>query len=144
MSDDASIIQDIAHIEHFLIENYDVYVSMEKDGLDEYWFDPEDPSDPGVVSISTANDLETQLFVLLHEAGHVMLRRHTSDFPKYFPDSSRTTQNGRLEILKEEVAAWLKAQELAEDLGIELNAARRRANYRLALLKYVEWVPTGD
>lgn len=143
MSDEREIKQDLAHVEHYLMENYEVYVALEEDGLDEYWFDPDDPDDPGVISINTSNDLEMQLFVLLHEAGHVMLRRQ-QEFSKYFPDSNRATVDGRIEILKEEVSAWLKAQELAEDLGIKLDASRWELNYRQALFQYVEWVSKGD
>lgn len=144
MSEKKRLSEDIAHIEWFLIENYDVFTSFEKDGLDEYWFDPEDLDDPGVISINTSNDLKTQLFVLLHEAGHVLLRSDKKEFSLCFPDSSRDNIEGRIEILKEEVMAWLKAQELAFDLGIVVDQVQWQENYRNALLKYIEWVPKGD
>jgi Zn-dependent peptidase ImmA (M78 family) len=137
--------EDMDHLEWFLLDRYDVHVSFEEDGMDEYWFDPEAfNDDKGLISIDSSRDLEHQLFVLLHEAGHVVLRSDDGGFNKRFPDSQRDTFEGRIEILKEEVIAWDEALKIAECLGIDVNLDTWKKNYRSALGKYINWSLEGD
>jgi len=127
-------------IEWHLMEVYDVYVSFEDDGLDEYWFDPDSyEQDKGVVSINSSESLEHQLHTLLHEAGHVVLRANPESFRSPFPPLCRTTFEGRLEILREEVLAWDKAEHIAELLSVRLDEGRWKNSYKKALEKYVRW-----
>jgi len=136
---------DIRHLEWFLMNEYDVYTSFEKDGTDEYWFDPEKfAEDKGIISIDSSRSPEHQLYVLLHEAGHVVLRSDINRFNNRFPDLSRTTLHGRLEILKEEVLAWDTSVEIADRLGIKIDQEKWKRNYRNALEKYTKWVLKGD
>lgn len=135
----------LKQLEWYLMDTYDVHVSFEKDGADEYWFDPENfEEDKGVISIDSSKSLSHQLHVLLHEAGHVVLRSDSEEFKKRFPGSRRDTIDGRIEILREEVLAWDKSVEVAERLGIELNDKKWQKDYRGALKKYIEWVSKGD
>lgn len=127
------------------MEEYDVHVSFEEDGMDEYWFDPDNfEDDKGLISIDSSRDLEHQLFVLLHEAGHVILRFDKESFERRFPDSDRDNLEGRIEILKEEVMAWDEAIKVAETLGININMDNWKRNYRSALEKYINWSLNGD
>ncbi len=136
---------DMGHLEWYLMDGYDVYTSFEEDGTDEYWFDPANfEEDKGVISIDSSKDVERQLYVLLHEAGHVILRSDTAKFKERFPDSCRKTLHGRIEILREEVLAWEKALEVAARLGIEVGKDKWKENYRDALEKYSRWILTGD
>ena len=136
---------DIRYLEWHLINKYDVYTSFEKDGTDEYWFDPENfEEDRGMISIDSSKTAEHQLYVLLHEAGHVALRHNVEEFSERFPDSCRGTLHGRLEILKEEVLAWDIATDIADEIGIKIEKEEWRKNYRDALEKYTRWVLTGD
>ena len=122
-------------------------VDFDECGLNEYWYDPDNHSDPGVISIDSKMDLLEQLYVLLHEAGHVILRRN-HDFDKNFPDSGRHSLAGRVEILREEVHAWTQASILVDKFSIGYNKffdeAKWRENYRNALAHYAEWVKEGD
>jgi hypothetical protein len=77
---------------------------------------------------------------LLHEAGHVELRADQEEFLFRFPDSSRATLAGRIEILKEEVAAWNAALDIAERLGVLIDMGKWKKNYREALNRYVAWI----
>ena len=137
--------EDLEHLEWYLMEEYDVHVSFEEDGMDEYWFDPDNfEDDKGLISIDSSRDLEHQLFVLLHEAGHVILRFDKESFERRFPDSDRDNLEGRIEILKEEVMAWDEAIKVAETLGININMDNWKRNYRSALEKYINWSLNGD
>lgn len=137
--------EDLEHLEWYLMEEYDVHVSFEEDGMDEYWFDPDNfEDDKGLISIDSSQDLEHQLFVLLHEAGHVILRFDKESFERRFPNSDRNNFEGRIEILKEEVMAWDEAIKVAETLGININMDNWKRNYRSALEKYINWSLNGD
>ncbi len=139
--------QDIQCVEFYLLDVYGVTVDFDDKGLNEYWFDPSTPEDTGVISIDSTMDILEQLYVVLHEAGHVMLRR-SDDFPLRFPESERGTTPGRVEILREEVEAWNKAEELISKFGIShseyFDIKKWKDNYRNALAQYAKWVETGD
>ena len=78
MNRDDKLSQDLNCIEFMLLDEYDVPVVYEDGGENEYWFDPSDPDDTGVVVIDSSADLLQQLFVLLQEAGNVILRNSKS------------------------------------------------------------------
>lgn len=78
------------------------------------------------VYISTRQSKENQLYGLLHECGHVLIQSS----PKYenrYPVINKTnkklrsTNNFKLEILKEEIEAWDRGKQLAKRLGIKIN-----------------------
>ena len=97
-------------------------------GLDEYWIDD------NVITINTLKDKQHQLFVLLHEAGHVVLRSR-DDFDEMFPG----IKTSRVEVLKEEIMAWEEARKLADKLSINLGD-NWNTHVRQAIMKYVRWV----
>ena len=147
MTRDEKLLQDIQCVEFYLADEFGVMVDFDEGGQNEYWFDPGDDEDTGVISIDSSMDLLEQLYVLLHEAGHVKIRTQP-DFMARFPDSNRHSLSGRIEILREEVAAWNEAALLIDKFGIArsryFNETSWRNNYRDALSKYAQWVATGD
>ena len=131
----------INRVEWYLIDKYDVYVSFDSDGADEYWFDPGDiEDDPGVISINNSRSITEQLHTLLHESGHVALRVKPEDFRSAFPIPDRETVKGRIEILREEVLAWDQAEFIAQSLNISLDRESWGASYADALERYVKWI----
>ncbi len=118
----------IASVEIFLSEVYDVAVDFDPLGMDEYWIDDQ------LITINDMKTVQHQLFVLLHEAGHVVLR-NDPDFDKMFPGSNTS----KIEILKEEVMAWEEARKLASQLNIPLDKDWA-VHVRQAIMKYVHWV----
>ena len=118
----------LSSVEAFLGDVYNVVVDYDPMGMDEYWIDD------GVITINDMRDLEHQLYVLLHEAGHVILRE-SPDFNEMFPSSSTC----KIETLKEEIMAWEEARKLAGALQIPLNK-KWQVHVRQAIMKYVHWV----
>ena len=130
----------INRVEWYLMDEYDVYVSFDADGADEYWFDPDtDDDDPGVISINNTKTPAQQLHTLLHESGHVSLRVAPKSFRSVLPSPDRDTIGGRLEILREEVLAWDRAEWVAKQLHIPLDRDRWKESYIDALGKYARW-----
>ena len=118
----------LASVEVFLAEVYDVVVDFDPLGMDEYWIDDQ------LITINDLKSTQHQLFVLLHEAGHVILRNNP-DFDKMFPGS----KTSKVEILKEEVLAWEEVRKLAVKLQIPLGR-EWEVHVRQAIMKYVHWV----
>jgi len=130
----------INRVEWHLMDEYDVYVSFDEEGMDEYWFDPDNfEEDKGVISIDSTKTHEHQLHTLLHEAGHVSLRVKPDKFRSNFPSPERDTLVGRLEILREEVLAWDRAEQLANHWKISLDQKEWKRSYLKALEKYTKW-----
>lgn len=130
----------INRVEWYLMDQYDVYVSFDPDGADEYWFDPEtDETDPGVISIDNKKSAVDQLYTLLHESGHVSLRVNPESFRSKLKVPDRMTLGGRLEILREEVLAWDRAEWVAKQLNIPLDRKSWSKSYMGALEKYTRW-----
>ena len=125
-----SVEDHLSAIENFLADVYDVVVDFDPLGLDEYWIDD------GVVTINDTRPKQEQLFVLLHEAGHVILRKDT-DFKKMCPGGG----SSKVGVLQEEILAWEEARKLGKRLGIELGA-EWEIHSRAAIIKYIHWVRT--
>jgi hypothetical protein len=121
-------VDHMSSIEVFLCDTYDVVVDFDPLGMDEYWIDDK------VVTINDTKPVRKQLFVLLHEAGHVILRA-AEDFDEMCPGSKTI----KVEILKEEVLAWEQARILANKLHIPLGRDWD-IHVRQAIMKYVHWV----
>jgi Zn-dependent peptidase ImmA (M78 family) len=121
------IEQDLSCVEAYLLDYYNVVVDFDILGLDEYWVEDR------TVTINSSKNEKHQLFVLLHETGHVILRDR-KDFNEAFPD----VEYERIETLKEEVMAWEEARKLAKKLDIELGAGWI-LNYRNSLKRYAAW-----
>ncbi len=115
-------------VETYLLEVHDVVVDYDPMGLDEYWIDDK------VLTINNLKDREHHLFVLLHEAGHVIFRAN-ENFNEMFPDINTS----RIEVLKEEVMAWEEARKLSIKLSIQLDE-KWNTHVRQAIMKYVRWV----
>lgn len=131
------IQEQIDYVEAFLIDEYDVHVDFDKDGMDEFWFDPDNPEDAGVISINNGHPLTTQLIILLHEAGHIIFRNKNNKNPEYI---DRQTITGRMEVMHEEMMAWYEGRILSKNLGIGIEKELWQENYCDSLLKYIKWV----
>jgi len=125
-----TIEDDMSALESYLIEVWDVVVDYDPMSLDEYWIDD------GVITINDTRTRQEQLFILLHEAGHVVLRGR-EDFQLMCPDHGAH----KVEILKEEILAWEEARRIAALLQISLGDEWNR-HVRQAIVKYVHWVRT--
>lgn len=98
------------------------------------------------VSINSTRSKETQIHVMLHEAGHLLIGE--ADF----------IVNGEEEVLKkysekskihktftviEEVEAWKRGLKLAGRLGIEINKEKWNKDVARAIYKYMVWATEG-
>lgn len=129
--------QEIICVEAYLIDEHNVFVDFDGAGMDEYWFDPDDPGDPGIISINDSHSDALQLIILLHEAGHVIYR-HKNNRPR--TKILRETVEDKMDVLVEEVMAWYEGYKLSEQLGVRVDPELFEHNYSSSLIKYIKWV----
>ena len=94
-----------------------------------------------VISIKSTNRIETQLYVLLHECGHALVRENGSifDFEGVESQYSKRSKISRVFVLMEEVEAWKRGFSLANRLGIPIDIDRWNRAVSKAIWKYAEW-----
>lgn len=132
---------DIDSVVYFLQEEMDVDVIFGDDEPNAFWI-----NGTSCVSINTKQGKRTQLFCLLHEAGHAIIRsnkKYDSFFP-YGNDSKNKAIARRMDVLREEVIAWEEGRELALALGIELEHKAWHNCVKRNLFDYVKWAYDPD
>ena len=81
------------------------------------------------------------MYSILHEAGHAIIRAR-EDYEKLYPygeDDKSNTIRRRVDVVREECAAWDAGFELATYLNIEIDHKRYHNFYKKHLFEYVKW-----
>ena len=127
-------MNDLENLESYLISEYDTNVVFGKDETDAFYYDV------NCIGINTNRTKEIQLFCLLHEAGHLILRSR-QNFEDCYPhvDKDGKTQLSRVDTIKEEMDAWKEGRDLATLLGIEINDNKWDRYWKHQVYKYVRW-----
>ena len=133
---------DIDHLEAYLADKYDVFISF---GYDEPNACSEEDK---ILTIITRQHLETRLYTLLHEAGHLILYEeydHSGLFPSiiYQPFRKRFSKASAVDVVRNEVLAWEVAYELAGTLGISVNHKKWNNIRKKCLYEYCKWAAGG-
>jgi hypothetical protein len=125
---------DLENLESYLISEYDTNVVFGKEERDAFYYDV------NCIGINTFHTKEIQLFCLLHEAGHLILRRK-EDFRDRYPhvDKQGKTQLSRVDTIREEIDAWREGRNLAVFLDIEINDKKWDRYWKHQIYKYVKW-----
>ena len=129
--------QDIDIVEIFLVEELDINVVFGDDEPNAYW----QPNGHACVSVSTNQRKRLQLYSLLHEAGHAIIRAKEG-YDTLYPYGKKTkskTISRRIDVVREEVAAWDEGEKLAIRLGIELDHRLWHNFHKKHLFEYVKW-----
>ena len=126
--------EDLEFLESYLITEYDAEIVWGKDEKDAYYYDV------NCIGINTTRRKEIQLFCLLHEAGHLILRK-SEGFKGNYPDVHKDgrTQLSRIDIIREEIDAWAEGRELARSLSIEIDDHRWSRYWKHQVYRYVRW-----
>jgi hypothetical protein len=111
-------------------------------------FSPDDKT----IYINSTQTFERQLFVLLHECGHLLVGSERPGahhrFKLGYPSSDDPNLRGkfihRCAVLEEEFEAWHRGHRLAKKLGIEI-AEDRWAELKATFIKsYIKWTMKHD
>jgi hypothetical protein len=128
--------QDINVVLHFLVEELGVDVIFDSDEANAYW-----TSDNATISISTNQSKRLQLYTILHEAGHAIIRA-SENYDERFPYGDKFENKSiarRVDVVREEVMAWDEGEKLAFMLGIKLDPKLWHNFLKKNLFDYVRW-----
>ena len=95
-----------------------------------------------IVSINSTRSLETQVYVILHECGHVLVAK--SDNIVNGAEEVLCKYSERSKIFKiftviEEVEAWKRGLRLANKLDIPIDKNKWNKDVARAINKYMQW-----
>ena len=127
-------MKDLEYLESYLITEYEIDILFGRDEIDAFYYNDD------FISINSKHDKEIQLFCLLHEAGHLILRRR-DDFKTEYRHVDRLgeTQLSKIDIIREEIDAWKEGRQLAEFLSIKIDEDRWDRYWKRQVYKYVRW-----
>tara|TARA_R100000329_G_C7588751_1_gene208768 strand:+ start:70 stop:474 length:405 start_codon:yes stop_codon:yes gene_type:complete len=131
--------EDLEFLESYLMTEYDIEVVWGKDEIDAFYYND------ACIGICTRHTKEIQLFCLLHEAGHAILRARESFFDEYpHVHKNGKTQLSRMDVIREEMDAWTEGEKLARHLGIKIDKPKWNRYWKHQVYKYVEWAVEKD
>jgi len=128
--------EDINVVLHFLSEELGVDVIFDPEEPNAYW-----QEDIAAISISTKQNKRLQLYTILHEAGHAIIRA-SDGYDSKFPYGNKFLNKSiarRVDVIREEVMAWDEGEKLAYVLGIDLDKKLWHNFVKKNLFDYVRW-----
>ena len=116
-------------------DKYDYQVSFTANGDDSI------SAGSKYIEINSKNTIETQLYTLLHECGHLLIYNNGSsfDFPAVRRGFSEKSNTHKVFTVIEEVEAWKRGRLLAKRLGIYVDDDAWNRRVCSALKKYMVW-----
>ena len=94
-----------------------------------------------IISINTTRSLETQLYTLLHECGHILVygSDNVVNVKEVTDRYNEKTSIHRVFTVIEEVEAWKRGLSLAKRLGITVDKEKWNRDVARALKQYMKW-----
>ncbi len=127
----------------FLEIEYGLQVVFERDGETALFHERRGIIPGDFIIVNNRVTRQRQLYLLLHEAGHVLLRESEKEHKRRYPAAvvhgSRPTRAHKIDTLREEVMAWEKGREIAADFQIPIDDSVWHSMVTSALYKYLEW-----
>jgi len=94
-----------------------------------------------IISINTTRSLETQLYTLLHECGHILIygSDKVTNVKEVTDNYNEKSNIHRVFRVVEEVEAWKRGLSLANRLGISVDKEKWNRDVARALKQYMKW-----
>ena len=136
MQEEERLRSQIEKIEEYLEEKKNVVVVFDRKVGNFYC--------GNVITVNSCQNLTYQLHTLLHEAGHVLVRRDKT-FDQKYPglQKRKNSKSFKLDTLKEEFEAWERGHKLAKRLQIGLDETKWKKHSEQCLYDYVKWATNG-
>lgn len=103
------------------------------------------------ISINSSCHPETKFYTLLHEIGHILIRRNWKRFAKDYPnylEGPDTPVDGRRErrksyrigLIAEEIEAWKRGRAFADRNQLYVDPLKYDTDANAALMTYIDWI----
>ena len=133
---------DIDVVVFHLREEFSIDVTFGNDEINAYWYAT--PAD--CISVSTKQKKRLQLYCLLHEAGHAIIRmrdNYDTLYPYGAKEKSKTISR-RADVVREEIVAWDEGEKLTRQLGIKLDYKLWHNFSKKHIFEYIKWAHDPD
>ena len=130
----------INRIISYLEIKYEIPVIFERDADTALYHEGRKLINGDFIIINNRVKLEKQLYMLLHEAGHVLLREDEYEHERRFPAAE--AKRGKafiVDVLREEVLAWEAGRDMARNFDIPIDNKLWNSMVTSALSKYIKW-----
>lgn len=102
------------------------------------------------ITVNTRQGIEKQLYSLLHECGHILVRKNNKSFAQDYPNQHKAeaypsqrryekSKQYKTDVIMEEVEAWRRGYKLAKRLNININKKNYDNLARECLYSYIKW-----
>lgn len=93
------------------------------------------------IRINSKQNIASKYYTLLHEVGHYLLRQQSDFSSKYLVDHSlgSKNKNSRIDVLREEIVAWDKALQFAEDNNLKFEKEKMDYYSKKYIYQYALW-----
>jgi len=98
------------------------------------------------IYINTRQGVESQLYSLLHECGHLLIYLGQQGFKEEYPmyayaatKRQEGTKKYKISVIGEEYEAWRRGRKLAKRLNIEVNKNKFDSTMARNLMTYFKW-----
>jgi len=94
-----------------------------------------------IISINTTRSLETQVYVMLHECGHILVYENDKvmNFRKIASKYNEKSKIHKVFTVIEEIEAWKRGRMLANRCCIEIDDEKWNRDIARAIRKYMKW-----
>ena len=105
--------------------------------------------DDKMITISTRQGREKQLYSLLHECGHLILQNNDDLYSAKYPSSAKManynsnrtlkrSEKYKVDVMAEEIDAWRKGKDLAKRLGVYVDEDNYYSTSTKCLYTYIK------
>ena len=120
----------------YWLESRGYYIEFDRKGDDSV------DREAKIVSINTTRSEETQLYILLHECGHILVAESdtvVNGIEEVLNKYSEKTKIHKVFTVIEEVEAWKRGLKLAGRLGVPVNKDKWNRGVARAINSYMKW-----
>lgn len=117
------------------LDSKNFFIEFEREGYDAVDLDNK------IVSIKSTSSVETQLYTILHECGHILVRSNDKiiGYEDIYERYEESRSINKVFRVMEEVEAWKRGKILARRLCIPIDEEKWNRDMSRALKKYINW-----
>ena len=123
------------------LDDEGVFLAFHEEMVGHYFVSWNDRLQGPAILISKHSSEEIQLYSLLHEMGHYLLRKNSREDKWNASNDDFESDNGRIDLAREEVLAWEQAEEIAKRIKVwdSVDANKWDEHVRECLFGYMKF-----
>lgn len=123
------------------LDDEGVFLAFHEDTSGHYFVTWNEELQAPVILISKQSTEEIQLYSLLHEMGHYLVRKDSRENKWNESNDDFESERGRVDLAREEVLAWEQAEDVAKQMSVwnSIDAIKWDEYVRECLIDYMKF-----